>query len=95
VIRETGVRVLGPNTSGLISTPHRLVASFFPLGGKVPRGNVSYMHRQGISPPTRCAYHVHEHYGRLPACRTRPTRWMWMKRSAGTTSGKTRMTHGS
>ncbi|HSR13866.1 MAG TPA: CoA-binding protein, partial [Thermodesulfobacteriota bacterium] len=34
-VRETGVRVIGPNTSGHTSTPHRYTSSFFPLG-KIP-----------------------------------------------------------
>lgn len=46
VIREAGVRVLGPNTSGHISTPHRFTSSFFPLG-KIRRGNISYIAQTG------------------------------------------------
>jgi acyl-CoA synthetase (NDP forming) len=45
-IRETGVRVIGPNTSGHTSTPHRFTSSFFPLG-KIPRGNISYIAQTG------------------------------------------------
>lgn len=45
-IAETGVRVIGPNTSGHTSTPHRFTSSFFPLG-KIPRGNVSYIAQTG------------------------------------------------
>ena len=45
-IRETGVRVLGPNTSGHTSTPHHFTSSFFPLG-KLPRGNISYIAQTG------------------------------------------------
>ena len=45
-IRETGVRVLGPNTSGHTSTPHHFTSSFFPLG-KIPRGNISYIAQTG------------------------------------------------
>lgn len=41
-----GVRIVGPNTSGIISTPGRLVATFFPLG-KVPRGSISYVAQTG------------------------------------------------
>lgn len=40
------MRVLGPNTSGLLSMPQRLAASFFPLG-KVPCGNISYIAQTG------------------------------------------------
>jgi acyl-CoA synthetase (NDP forming) len=46
VIRETGVRVIGPNTSGHTSTPHNFTSSFFPLG-KIPRGNISYIAQTG------------------------------------------------
>lgn len=45
-IKETGVRVIGPNTSGHISTPHNFTSSFFPLG-KIPRGNISYIGQTG------------------------------------------------
>ena len=45
-IRETGVRVLGPNTSGLISMPQNFTSSFFPLG-RIPRGNISYVAQTG------------------------------------------------
>ncbi len=45
-IRETGVRVIGPNTSGHTSTPHKFTSSFFPLG-KIPRGNISYIAQTG------------------------------------------------
>ncbi len=45
-IRETGVRAIGPNTSGHTSTPHNFTSSFFPLG-KVPRGHVSYLTQTG------------------------------------------------
>jgi acetyltransferase len=46
VIAETGVRVIGPNTSGHTSTPHNFTSSFFPLG-KIPRGNISYIAQTG------------------------------------------------
>jgi len=45
-IQDTGVRAIGPNTSGHISTPHRFTSSFFPLG-KIPRGNISYIAQTG------------------------------------------------
>jgi len=45
-IRETGVRAIGPNTSGHTSTPHKFTSSFFPLG-KVPRGHISYLAQTG------------------------------------------------
>jgi acyl-CoA synthetase (NDP forming) len=46
VIRENGMRVMGPNTSGHISTPHRFTSTFFPLG-KIRRGRVSYIAQTG------------------------------------------------
>ena len=45
-IAETGVRVIGPNTSGHTSTPHKFTSSFFPLG-KIPRGSVSFLAQTG------------------------------------------------
>jgi acyl-CoA synthetase (NDP forming) len=45
-VRETGVRVIGPNTSGHTSTPQSFTSSFFPLG-KIPRGNISYIAQTG------------------------------------------------
>ncbi len=45
-IRETGVRVIGPNTSGHTSTPCHFTSSFFPLG-KIPRGPISYIAQTG------------------------------------------------
>ena len=45
-VTETGVRVVGPNTSGVTSTPHNFTSSFFPLG-KIPRGNISYIAQTG------------------------------------------------
>jgi len=46
VVRETGVRVIGPNTSGVTSTPFHFTSSFFPLG-KVPQGHISYIAQTG------------------------------------------------
>ncbi|RPJ43580.1 MAG: CoA-binding protein, partial [Deltaproteobacteria bacterium] len=45
-VRETGVRVLGPNTSGHTSTPADFTSSFFPLG-RIPRGRISYIAQTG------------------------------------------------
>jgi acetyltransferase len=45
-VAETGMRVIGPNTSGHTSTPHHFTSSFFPLG-KIPRGNISYLAQTG------------------------------------------------
>ena len=44
--RETGVRVLGPNTAGHISTPADFTSSFFPLG-EIPKGGISYVAQTG------------------------------------------------
>jgi acyl-CoA synthetase (NDP forming) len=45
-IRDTGVRMIGPNTTGHVSVPGKFTSSFFPLG-KVPRGNVSFVAQTG------------------------------------------------
>ena len=45
-IAETGIRVIGPNTSGHTSTPYNFTSSLFPLG-KIPRGNISYIAQTG------------------------------------------------
>jgi len=46
IVAETGIRVLGPNTVGHISTPHNFTSSFYPLG-KITRGNISYIAQTG------------------------------------------------
>lgn len=45
-IRDTGIHVLGPNTSGHTSTPHNFTSTFFPLG-KIRRGDVAYIAQTG------------------------------------------------
>ncbi|NWF54714.1 MAG: CoA-binding protein [Syntrophaceae bacterium] len=45
-VRETGVRVIGPNTSGHTSTPHKFTSTFFPQG-KIPGGPISYIAQTG------------------------------------------------
>lgn len=45
-IKETGIRAIGPNTSGHTSMPHRFTSSFFPLG-KIPKGPISYIAQTG------------------------------------------------
>ncbi|MFW6056222.1 MAG: CoA-binding protein [Chloroflexota bacterium] len=45
-IKDLGVRAIGPNTSGNISTPHKFTSSFFPLGWIRP-GNISYITQTG------------------------------------------------
>ena len=46
IIRDYGIHVLGPNTSGHTSTPHQFTSTFFPLG-KIRRGSVSYIAQTG------------------------------------------------
>ena len=46
IAQSSGMRVLGPNTSGLISTPGKFITTFFPQG-KVRRGPVSYVAQTG------------------------------------------------
>ena len=45
-IRETGIRVLGPNTAGHTSTPHGFTSGFFPLG-RIRPGPVTYITQTG------------------------------------------------
>ncbi|UCG06106.1 MAG: acetate--CoA ligase family protein [Desulfobacterales bacterium] len=62
-IRDSGVRAIGPNTSGHISTPHNFTSSFFPLG-KIPRGNISYIAQTGNFATHTMRYIMSgEHYG--------------------------------
>ncbi len=46
IIREKGIQVLGPNTSGHTSTPQAFTSTFFPQG-KIRRGRVSYIAQTG------------------------------------------------
>lgn len=46
IAHRTGMRLLGPNTSGHISTPYHFTSSFFPLG-KIRRGSVSIIAQTG------------------------------------------------
>ena len=46
IIREKGLRVIGPNTSGHTSTPYQFTSSLFPLG-KIRRGKVSFLAQTG------------------------------------------------
>ena len=46
IIREKGLHVLGPNTSGHTSTPQAFTSTFFPQG-KIRRGRVSYIAQTG------------------------------------------------
>ena len=46
LVRERKLCVLGPNTSGHVSTPQRFTSTFFPLG-KIRKGRVSYIAQTG------------------------------------------------
>ena len=46
IAREEDLHILGPNTSGHISTPHQFTSTFFPLG-RIRRGNISYIAQTG------------------------------------------------
>ena len=46
IVREKGVRFIGPNTSGHTSTPHNFTSTFFPQG-KIRRGRVSFIAQTG------------------------------------------------
>jgi len=46
VARAAGMRIIGPNTSGLTSTPVSLTTTFFPVG-KIRRGPISYIAQTG------------------------------------------------
>ena len=62
-IAETGIRVIGPNTSGHTSTPHNFTSSFFPLG-KIPKGNISYVNQTGNFATHTMRYIITgEHFG--------------------------------
>jgi acyl-CoA synthetase (NDP forming) len=62
-VQETGVRVIGPNTSGLTSTPFNFTSSFFPLG-RIPRGHISYIAQTGNFATHSMRYiATGEHYG--------------------------------
>jgi acetate---CoA ligase (ADP-forming) len=43
---SSGMRIMGPNTSGVISTPGKFITTFFPLG-KIRAGSVSYVAQTG------------------------------------------------
>jgi len=46
VLKKTGIRTLGPNTSGHTSTPFKFTSSLFPLG-KIRPGRVSFIAQTG------------------------------------------------
>ena len=47
VVAATGIRLLGPNTSGFLAPPRQLVASFVPGAGEVPAGSVGVVASSG------------------------------------------------
>jgi len=63
IVRETGVRVLGPNTSGHTSTPRSFTSTLFPLG-RIRPGRVSYVAQTGNF-ATHTMKHIltSEHFG--------------------------------
>ena len=62
-IQDSGVRAIGPNTSGHTSTPHNFTSSFFPLG-RIRRGNVSYIAQTGNFATHTMRYIITgEHFG--------------------------------
>ncbi|MFC1582045.1 acetate--CoA ligase family protein [Planctomycetota bacterium] len=62
-LEDTGIRALGPNTSGHITTPANFTSSFFPLG-KIPKGRISYITQTGNFATHTMRYVMSvEHYG--------------------------------
>jgi len=62
-IQRTGIRAIGPNTSGHTSTPHQFTSSFFPLR-RIPRGDISYIAQTGnFATHTMRYIATGEHYG--------------------------------
>ena len=47
VVADTGIRLLGPNTSGFLAPGQGLIASFVPGAGDIPAGNVSLVAGSG------------------------------------------------
>ncbi len=47
VARSAGMRIMGPNTIGLVSTPASFATTFYPLG-KIRRGPISYIAQTGV-----------------------------------------------
>jgi len=46
IAREFGVRIIGPNTTGITNTPHKFTTTFFPIG-KIRRGPIAYVAQTG------------------------------------------------
>jgi len=63
IVRETGIRLMGPNISGHTSTPAAFTSAFFPLG-KIRRGTVSIVAQTGNFATHTMKYILSgEHYG--------------------------------
>ena len=63
IVRETGIRLMGPNISGHTSTPAAFTSAFFPLG-RIRRGTVSVVAQTGNFPTHTMKYILSgEHYG--------------------------------
>ncbi len=63
IVRETGIRLMGPNISGHTSTPAAFTSAFFPLG-KIRRGTVSIVAQTGNFATHTMKYILTgEHYG--------------------------------
>jgi acyl-CoA synthetase (NDP forming) len=63
IVRETGIRLMGPNISGHTSTPASFTSAFFPLG-KIRRGTVSIIAQTGNFATHTMKYILSaEHYG--------------------------------
>ena len=55
ICNEAGIKIIGPNTIGLMNSYSNLNASFAPMG-KLPRGNVSIISQSGGMGTTLVAY---------------------------------------
>jgi acetyltransferase len=63
IVRETGIRLMGPNISGHTSTPAAFTSAFFPLG-RIRRGTVSVVAQTGNFATHTMKYILSgEHYG--------------------------------
>jgi acyl-CoA synthetase (NDP forming) len=63
LVSSKGIRIIGPNTSGVTSTPANFTSSFFPLG-RIPRGNVSFVSQTGNFATHTMRYIITgEHFG--------------------------------
>ena len=56
IARQTGIRILGPNTLGTVNTKTGLETSPYPIGSKVRRGNISLSAQTGLIGPQGFPY---------------------------------------